>query len=546
MHGVVRAVASALIGALTLVLVACGGGTATTGSPAASGSGAAGSATPAATSILRVAIAADPTGLDPESVLQNEAGFVTSTLYDGLTSYAPGTTNVQPGLAQSWTISPDGTKYVFTLRQGVKFSDGTPFNAQAVVSWLDRIVNKQNPNYVENQKGINDFNSFTFGDVSAYKALSDSQVEVDLSKPNAEFLADLAMAWSAVVSPAAVTKYGADVMTHPVGTGPFTFVQWVKGQYVEVKANPTYWGGKPKVDEIIFQVIPEASTRLLSLEQGKVDILADVAPQDVASLKSNAKVQVLTQPGLAVNGIELPTQTKPFTDVRVRQALNYAVDKETLNKDLYFGLATTMDSPDSPVEWSYSQQTPYTYDLAKAKQLLAAAGLPNGFQATLDTYANPRGYNPAGGAKSAEAVQADLAKAGVQIKLNQMDFNAFLSAARQSTFADMSSGGWSGDNGDPDDFMQPLFGCNAFAQGNHSHYCNPQVDTLFAKGIATPDQTQRKAIYAQIESTVWQDAPWIFLNYATQVRATSSRVQGYKLNPTEMFFDMQDVSLSGS
>ncbi|HVB09135.1 MAG TPA: ABC transporter substrate-binding protein [Bacillota bacterium] len=532
---------------LAAATVACGGAAAPAAGTSASASGSGSAAAPATSAnVLRIAIATDPTGLDPESVLQNEAGFVMSTLYDGLTSYAPGTTNVQPGLAQSWTITPDGKTYVFTLRQGVKFSDGTALDSSAVVAWLDRILNKQNPNYVENQKGISDFNSFTFGDISAYKALGPTQVEIDLSKPNAELLADLAMAWSGVVSPAAVTKYGADMMKNPAGTGPFTFVKWVQGQYIEVRANPDYWGGKPKLDEIFFEVIPDPSTRLLDLQQGKVNILADVPPQNVAALRANTKLHVLTQPGLAVSGISMPNQVAPFNDVRVRQALNYAVDKEALNKDLYFGLATTMDSPDTPVEWSYAKQTPYTFDLAKAKSLLAAAGQGSGFSATIDTYANPRGYNPAGGAKLAQAVQADLAQVGVTLKINQMDFAAYLSAARQNSFADLGSVGWSGDNGDPDDFMQPLYGSDAFGEGNFAHYSNPKVDQLFAQGIQTPDQNQRKQIYSQIEAQVWQDAPWIFINYATQVRAETANVHGYQLNPTEMFFDMQDVSLSGS
>jgi peptide/nickel transport system substrate-binding protein len=494
---------------------------------------------------LRIAIAADPTGLDPESVLQNEAGFVLSAIYDGLTAYRPGTTLVQPGLASSWTISPSGRTYVFTLRRGVTFQDGTPLNAQAVVAWLDRIRNPHNPRYVGNQPGINDFNDFTFGGITSYKALGPDRVQIVLKQPNAEFLADLAMAWSGVTSPTAVTRYGYGLMTHPVGTGPFAFVRWVRGQYIELRANPRYWGGAPKLGEVFYEIVPESQVRVLELRQGKVQILADVPPSNVAALRRDPRVRVLTQPGLAVDGISLPTQTAPFNDVRVRQALNYAVDKTALNRSLFFGLATTMNSPDSPVEWSYAPQTPYTYDLNKAKALLKAAGYPQGFKATLYTYANPRGYNPAGGAKVAEAVQADLAPLGITISIRQMDFAAFLSTVRGSSFSDMASKGWSGDNGDPDDFMKPNFGCSAFAEGNYSHYCNQQVDAWFAEGLRTTSEVARKPIYARIEATIWKAAPWIFLNYATQVRAESADVHGYLLNPTEMFFDMQNVSLGG-
>src|SRR5579871_872638 len=494
-----------VFGALAAALVATLG-------PWMPGSGAAPAlaASRGASETARIAIATDPTGLDPESVLQNEAGFVMSTIYDGLTKYRPGTTTVEPGLATSWAISQSGRRYVFTLRRGVTFQDGTPFDAKAVTAWLDRILNPRDPHYVGNQQGINDFNHFTFGDVGSYKALAPDKVAITLKKPNAEFLADLAMAWSGVTSPTAVDRYGYGLMTHPVGTGPFAFVRWARGQYIELRANPDYWGGAPRVGEIIFQEIPEASVRLLSLEQGKVQILGDVPPQDVARLRHMASVRVLTQPGLAVDGISLPVQTPPFNDVRVRRALNYAVDKRVLAKDLFFGLAKPMNSPDSTDEWSYVAQTSYTYDLATAKALLREAGYPNGFAATLYTYTNPRGYNPAGGAKVAEAIQGDLARVGVRLTIRQMDFAAFLSTVRKASFSGMASSGWSGDNGDPDDFMQPLYGCTAFDTGNSSHYCNKQVDAWFAEGLRTTSEAARKKIYAQVEARIWRDAPWIY------------------------------------
>ena len=357
---------------------------------------------------LVIAIGADQTGLDPQTVENNESGFVMATIYDSIVNYKPGTSLVGPGLAEKWEISPDGRVYTFHLRHGVSFHDGTPMNARTVAEDVDRAINPQNPCYVLGRKGVDTYDDFTYGSVkdgSVVKmdVVSNDTLRFTLPKPNAPFLSSVAMVWQGIVSPAATKQYNCDAGQHPVGTGPFKFVEAVRNDHITVDANTAYWGGRPKVDRIVFQIVPESATRMLKLERNEVQILADVPPSDYARVTGNAALRLYKQPGLTILGVAMSNDLGPFKDRRVRQAMNYAVDKDAINKGLYGG-ATTASQGMPPVLWGYNTSVaPYPYDAAKAKALLAEAGFPNGFSTEMMVYANPRGYNPIGGAKLGEA-----------------------------------------------------------------------------------------------------------------------------------------------
>lgn len=494
---------------------------------------------------LAIEIPNDPPGLDPATVLDNDAGYVLGTLYDGLTAYAPGTTRVIPALATSWTITNGGKTYTFTLRQGVTFSDGTAFNAQAVGAWIDHLTNPKNPDYYGNQKGISSFVPFTWGNFKSDKILGPYKIQINLSSPNGEFLADLAMVWDGITSPAQVKKYGTQYYLHPSGTGPFVLTKWVRGQYVEVTANPHYWGGRPYLRNIIFEEIPNPSTELLSLRTGKVQILTDVAPNEISQIKNDASLHLIAEPGLDDNAVSLPVQSGPFKSVLVRRALNYAINKQEIDKVLYGGLAQVMNSPLPKVAFGYDKSLKaYPYNPAKARALLKKAGYPHGFSATMVVYTGSRGYNPISGPTLATALQSELAAVGVKIKLNIEDPTAWLGQIRNPNFSDMSLTGWTGDNGDPDDMISPLFNGNAFAIGNSSHYNNPQVNKWFAQALETSVQSQRAAIYHKIQARIMADAPWIFLDYTDLLRAESTRVHGFVPNPTFFYVNMNQVWLS--
>src|SRR5882724_1911898 len=409
---------------------------------------------------LVVAIAADPTGLDPEAVLNNTSGFVMATIYDSLVKYKAGSVEVEPGLAESWEASADGLTYTFHLRKGVTFHDGTPFNAPNYIKTLKRLLDKQDEDTIFNTGPVESYIDDTYGDVVSYTAPDDNTVVFKFKASSAPFTTNLAMVWNGVVSPTAVHKFGKDFRNHPVGTGPFIFKEWRAADQIVLDANPNYWHGKPKVDHLVFKVMPDAQAALLAAKQGTVHILADVGAQTVPAAKGDPNLVIISQPGLAVSGVGLPFDIKPFNDKKVRQALNYAVDKDAINKGLFQGLAQTMTSPLPEAQWGFDPSLKgYPYDPAKAKQLLAEAGYPNGFKAEFLTYNSPRGYNSAG-ANLAVAVQGYLQKVGIETTLRQSEMGAYLGEIRskEKRYGGFFMVGWTGDNGDPDNFLYTLFG----------------------------------------------------------------------------------------
>ena len=492
---------------------------------------------------LVIGMAADPTGLDPEAVENNTSGFIMSTVYDSLLRYKPGTTDVAPGIAESWTTSPDGLTYTFKLHHGAKFSDGTPLDAKAVIWNVDRLLNKSNPQYIYNTGPVEGYIDFTYGDVASYRAVDDDSIEFKFKKPSASFLNSLAMVWNGLVSPAAAEKYGKDYRNHPVGSGPFVLREWRQRDQIILDANPDYWGGKPKVDHLIFKELPDAQAAVLALKRGDIQILADLSTQSVPAVKSDPNITLLTQPGLAVSGVALPVDTPPFTDKRVRQALNYAVDKDAINKALFAGLAVPMTSPLPQAQWSFDTSLKgYSYDPTKAKALLAEAGVKPGTPIELATYNSPRGYNPAG-PNLAIAIQGYLNKVGITANVKQSEVGAYFTLVRSGKYTGMMMEGWTGDNGDPDNFLGELWSYKNFPTADWSRYNNSAVESLLSQGLLETDPAKRTAIYEQIQKTVLDDAPWIFVNSTLQIRAMRKNVKGFMLNPTQMFFGMENVSV---
>jgi len=304
---------------------------------------------------LVIAIGADQTGLDPQTVENNESGFVMSTIFDSIVNYKPGSSDVGPGLAESWTISPDGKVYTFHIRHNVNFQDGTPMNARTVAQDVDRAINPNNPCYVLARKDVDTYDDFTFGSVkdgtvAKMDVLDDYTLRFTLPQPNAPFITSLAMVWQGIMSPAATKQYNCDASQHPVGTGPFKFVEAVRNDHITLDANAAYWGGRPKVDRLIFQIVPESATRMLQLERNQVQVLADVPPSDYSRVTGNKDLKLYSAPGLTILGVGMSNDLGPFKDVRVRQAMNYAVDKDAINKGLYGG-ATTASQGMPPVLW---------------------------------------------------------------------------------------------------------------------------------------------------------------------------------------------------
>lgn len=319
--------------------------------------------------VLIYARGADSVKLDPALVTDGESAKVMNNIYDNLVRYKPGSTDVEPALAESWKVSEDGKVWTFYLRKNVKFHDGTPFNAEAVKFNIER----QLPPKATKDMAYADF---TYGMIEKVEVVDDYTVKITLKYPYAPFLANLAMGLSApMISPTAAKKYGENYSQNPVGTGPFMFVKWDKEQQIVLKANKSYWGGAPKVDRVIFKVVKENAVRANELLAGSVDMIDGVDPNDVPRLQKDSNVTILTAPGMNINYLGLRTDKKPFDDPRIRQAISMAINREAIVKSLYQDKAILANGPLPPNLFGYVKDLkPYPYDPEKAKALLKEAG----------------------------------------------------------------------------------------------------------------------------------------------------------------------------
>lgn len=470
----------------------------------------------------------DPRGLDPAFVDDGESANVIVNVFDGLVRYKAGSTEIEPALATDWSSSADGKEWTFKLRQGVKFHDGTPFNAAAVKFSVDRQLP---PKMTDDMP----YASFTYGSVAKVDVVDDYTVKFTLKDPYAPFLANLAMALAApIVSPAAVEKYGADFIKNPVGTGPFKFVKWDAGQQIVLDRNNEYWDGKPKVAKVVFKFTKENSVRASELMTNSVDIINGVDPNDVKTLEQKGYT-VAKNPGMNINYMGFYCDKKPFDNPKIRQALSMAIDRNNLVKFLYQGLADLPNGPLPSFMPGYDKTlAPYEYNPEKAKQLLKEAGAEK-LKFKFITYSNPRPYNPVNGEKLAAAVQADLLKIGVETTITSYPWKEYKEALKNEE-GDAFFYGWIGDNGDPDNFLSLLETKEIKSTLNAAHYSNAKVDDLLVKARTSSDAAERAKLYSELQKIVVQEAPWVFLSHSKDMVAYSPKVQNFAMHPTGVTF----------
>ncbi|HEV8352799.1 MAG TPA: ABC transporter substrate-binding protein [bacterium] len=478
--------------------------------------------------------AQDAVGLDPADVEDGFSVNNTSNVFDTLVRFSAQGTQVEPSLAESWTVSPDGLVWTFKLRRGVRFHDGTPLDAKAVEFSFLRQFDKKNPYH----QGTFAYAEFTLESVKSIQAVGTDSIRFTLKSANASFIAMLAMFSNAVSSPTAIRKYGKDYFKHPTGTGPFKFVEWVQKDHATYEANKEYWGGRPCVDRLIIRGIPDNTVRLLEMEKGSIQIMDQVNPPDYARIRGNSALTLFTGPGLNVGYVAMNVGKEPFNDVRIRRALNYAVNKPALVRAFYGGIAAPAVNPMPPTIWGYNHSVqPYEYSVAKAKQLLAEAGYPNGFSTELywPNRARPYLTQPQ---KIAEALQSQLAQAGIRAKLVTFEWGTYLSKTRNGEHP-MAILGWIGDNGDPDNFLYVLLDKDNTTVGKASNiafYKSNAVHDLLIKAQQVTDQAQRAKYYEQAQVVIHNDAPWVPLVYGARVAAYRKQVQNFSLHPLQIFW----------
>ncbi len=464
----------------------------------------------------------DPRSLDPALSTDVPTGRAVGYLFDGLTRFSP-EARVEPALAERWEVTPDGITYTFHLRQGVTFTDGSPVTARTVAdSWrraLDPATKSGAAQFLFPIKGARELNGGKATTISGIEVRDDSTLVVTLAEPLAIFIKMLAMPVASVVP----EKTAPDFGEHPVGTGPWKLVEWKHDDYLLFAKNPSYYGGPAKTDSLRARIIAEPSTAVAEYESGNVDILQIPATQAADWLEDESrKPMLMSTPALELVYIGINTTRGPLTDVRVRQAINYAVDTDRIIERLVSGRGTHAAGVIPPALGGYdSTRRPYKYDPAKAKELLAAAGHPNGIDIELWSSTVPLYLT------IAQTVQAYLAAVGIRVKLVQREAAAARGAARKGQ-TDMLIKDWYADYPDAEDFLYPLLhSANRGAGGNISFYSNPTFDSVVAASRRELNETKRNAMYRQADSIAFNDAPMLFLYFYDELYAVQPWIKHF-------------------
>lgn len=510
-------------------LTACTGATRNGAEAGTTGSAASGQTTTKTKEqdTLIFAQGADPRGLDPALVDDGESSKIIVNIYEGLLKYDKDSTKVEPCLAESWDVSPDGLAYTFHLKKGVKFQDGTDFNADAVKFNIDR----QLPPKVTDDMS---YASFVFGSVKDVEVVDDSTVKINMKEACTPFLNNLAMSLGApIVSPKALQDNNNNVNEHPVGTGPYTFVSWTKGQNVVLKRNDNYWGDKALTQNVIFKFISDNSARVVALNNGEADMIDGIDATVVKQIEDSGN-KIYEAPGMNINYLAYNTTKKPFDDVKVRTAISQAVNVPELVKSLYQGYADPATSVMPTFMQGYDASIKQVaFDQAAAKSALSAAGVTT---LHMITYSNPRPYNTANGQALAEAIQGYLKNVGVSATIDSYDWTTYKDKVKAGDY-DVCFYGWTGDNGDPDNFMN-LMSVQDPTQ-NVSRFNNPDYNALITKGISTPAGDERNKIYTDTEKLAAENAVWLPISHG-------KTLCGYRSNINNFYYHMTgNVFLSG-
>lgn len=534
----------------SLALTACnGGGKATT--------------EPSAPKVFIFGRGADSVQLDPAIVTDGESFRVTGQILEPLYQYELGSTKPIPALAEECLPNSDATVWTCKLRKNVKFHDGTPFNADAVIFNFERWRFTTNPYHYPSQ--VFEYYEAMWGGfddasmIKQVKKIDDLTVEFTLTEPMAPFLANLAMDMFAISSPEAIKKAGENYGTPTggcVGTGPFKFVEWVEGDHITVEANADYWGGKPKIDQIVFRVIPDDSARFLALKAGDIHGLEQAVVEDLAAAENDPNLYIITRPALNTSYLAFNYKIKEFQDIRVREAVAHALDKEGLIKNFFGKYGTVATNLLPPMVWGHNDAIQdWKYDPELSKKLLAEAGFPNGLSEVtvaedvtdadgkvvfkagdkipLRLYYMPvtRFYFPAA-KEIAEAAAANLNAAGFKVELYlEGDWPTYLGARREGRLMGLYFLGWGGDNGDPDNFTGYFFSGADQPIKREGWYKNPELAALLKKALVTPDQAAREQMYKQAEQIMHDDVMRIWLGHNNTPLIFSKKIKGYGAQP---------------
>jgi peptide/nickel transport system substrate-binding protein len=479
----------------------------------------------------------DAISLDPARVTDNESAEVCEQIYESLLRYRSGTTRIEAGLAERWEMSADGRQWTFHLRRGVRFHDGTPLNAEAVVFSLDRQRNPQHPLHRPDRTGLAfSYWENMFRNIRTVEATGPMTVRITIDRHYAPFESNMAMFAVGIVSPRALTTWREEYYQHPVGTGPFRFAEWKEGRIV-LERNADYWGAPPTIERLVFRAIPDGRQRLIELESGAIDVAYSIPPNELQFIDLHPDLELHRAPANSVAYLAMNATRPPFDDPRVRRAVNHAVNKDPIVKLAYQGLATPAAGPLPPTQWGHHVAFTYPYDQERARALLGDAAAEGRFHPeriyTMLVPSTPRPYLPDPDTV-ARVIQSNLAAVGIQTRLVVQGMKLHIQSAQEGKH-DLTLFGWVGDNGDPDNFLYMLLDQDNTTPGvarNVAFYRDPVLHELLIKAQQSMSRQEREQLYKRAQERVADQAPWVPLAHSQVAVAARVDVGGIMVNPS--------------
>lgn len=476
----------------------------------------------------------DSATLDPFNATDIASWRVSRQIYDNLVGFEPGSFNVAPSLATAWTTSDDGKTWTFTLAEGVQFHDGTDFNADAVVFNIERWWDESHPYHNGTFANVTSFYGGFKGDpncvIQDVQAVDEYTVQITLNSVFPALLTHLSDPTSGIISPAAIEKYGEAIGQNPVGTGPFMFREWKPNDSITLVKNPNYWqSGLPKLDTLIFKVIPDNTARLIALQSGEIDLMDSLNPSDIDTVTGDGNLQIIARPPINCGFFWFNTTKPPFDNVKVRQAVSMAVNKQGIINALFNGKGIPAKSILSPSSWAYNaEMEDYPYDPEGAKALLAEAGYPDGLSTELWVRGEARAYFPQP-LKIAQSMQADLAEIGIKVEIVTYEGATYSNKVYGAEFT-MASWGTNGNDPDPGRQLDLYFNkiyTKTDVASNAARYVNDEVSELLTQAQSILDRDERASMYRKAQQIIHDEAPILPMTHSESQIAAASYVTGY-------------------
>ena len=484
-----------------------------------------------------------PAGFDTAQYTSATDNDAAEPIYNRLVEFERGGTAVHPALATRWEVSEDGLRYTFHLREGVKFhrnkafAPSRDFNADDVLFTFNRMLDKNHPFRQAYPTEFPYFISMGLDkNIARVEKTGPLTVVFTLNRVDAAFIQNLAMSFASILS----AEYAEQLMTsgrpsdinqQPIGTGPFVFQRYQKDSQIRYKGNKAYWSPQDvKIDNLVFSINIDPSVRVQKLRRNECQVTLNPRPADLPALKADSKLQVLQQPGFNLGYIAYNTQHPPFDRLEVRQAMDMAVNKQAIIQAVYQDSGQLAVNAMPPTQWSYDDSIKNApFDPEKAKQLLQQAGVKPGTEITLWAMPVQRPYNP--NAKlMAEMLQADWSKLGFKVRIVSYEWGEYLKRMKSGEH-DIALIGWTGDNGDPDNWLGTLYNCDAIGSNNYSLWCDPQYDSLVKQAKQVTDRAQRTALYQQAQQRLKQQVPITPVAHSTVNQPLSIKVSEFKVSP---------------